>query len=180
MSENNVSVSNLINENLEPIDLLELKKDNIYAIGDIFDEDYDTLYKFIEETEDDMYNKTYHFLNMNTGQVENIQGYILNDAGVYDITEPYNSILNRRKLEITRQKFGKDIASNIGEHLGVSIDDIREMYRRGGRRIKSRKFRVKSRRYKSRKSRVKSRRYKTRKSHLHNSKSKRYRRKSMR
>ena len=77
-------------------------------------------------------------------------------------------ILNRRKLEIAKQKFGKDIASNIGEHLGVSMDDIRDMYRSvggGGKsrknRVKSRKNRVKKRKYKSRKNRVKSRRIRT-------------------
>lgn len=162
MSNTNiVPVSNLIHENMEPIDLLDLTKDKIYVIGDIFDEDNDTLYKFINVTEDDMYNQTYVFQNINTGTNENIPGYELNDSSVYDVTEPYNMILNKRKLEIAKQKFGKDIASNIGEHLGVSMDDIRDMYRRGGRRVKSRNFRVKSRRLKSRKSRVKSRKFRT-------------------
>lgn len=165
---NTVPVSNLINENMEPIDLLDLTTDNIYVIGDIFDEDNDTLYKFIDVSEDDMFNQNYMFLNINTGTNENIPGYELNDSRVYDVTEPYNMILNRRKMEIAKQKFGKDIASNIGEHLGVSMDDIRDMYRRvggGGKsrksRVKSRKYRVKRRKYKSLKSRVKSRRIRT-------------------
>jgi hypothetical protein len=162
---NTVPVSNLINENMEPIDLLDLTTDNIYVIGDIFDEDNNTLYKFIDVSEDDMFNQNYMFLNINTGINENIPGYELNDSSVYDVTEPYNMILNRRKLEIAKQKFGKDIASNIGEHLGVSMDDIRDMYRSvggGGKsrknRVKSRKNRVKSSKNKSHKNRVKSRR----------------------
>jgi hypothetical protein len=166
--ENFVSANYVKNEEPKRIDILEVKKGDVYILGDIYDEENDKIYKFVEENEDDMNNKKYKFIDVNNGEEYFLEGYILRDTSIYDVTKAYNKIQNLKKLEMSKEKYGKDIASNIGEYLGVDINDIRDMYRRGGgdvyRRRNVKKRTKKTLKYKSRKNKCKRNKSKMKKS----------------
>lgn len=99
---------------------------NIYMLGEQ-DEDEENKYKLLSE--DDEY---YTFKNIENGKIERFPSYILNETNIYDITKNY------RGIKLTKQRFGKDVASNVSEFLGINP---KQMYKRGGTKRKRKRKR---------------------------------------
>jgi len=119
----------------------DMKIGNVYMIGED-DEDEQNKMKLLEETDEGYYI----FQNIENGKTEKIPDYILNETNIYDITKLY------RGVELTNKRFGKDIASNVSEYLGINPSEMRKIGgRMGGRMTKRNRKRKKKRtRYRSR------------------------------
>jgi hypothetical protein len=110
------------------------------------DEDEQNKMKLIEETDEGYYI----FQNIENGKTEKIPDYILNETNIYDITKIY------RGVELTNKRFGKDIASNVSEYLGINPSEMRKIGERMGGRMTKRN---RNRNRKKKRTRYRSRRY---------------------
>ena len=120
---------------MNKIDYRDMINGNIYAIGDLDDEDT-SKYKLLSEDDD-----YFLFENVENGKTEKIPSYILNETNIYDITKLYKGI------KLTNQRFNKDIASNVSEYLGINPKQLRKNGGRKRNKHKSRlRFRLKQRR----------------------------------
>lgn len=123
----------------------DMKIGNVYMIGED-DEDEQNKMKLIEETDEGYYI----FQNIENGKTEKIPDYILNETNIYDITKLY------RGVELTNKRFGKDIASNVSEYLGINPSEMRKF---GGRMRGRMTKRNRNRNRKKKRTRYRSRRY---------------------
>ncbi len=144
-------------ERFEPMDDREFVEGNIYIIGDWDDDNNNDLFRFIGIEERD-YQPLYRFENIRTNNSEVLNQFEINDTEFYDVTMYYN-IQNMKKI---KHKTNKDIASVVGEYLGVNKQDIISMYneQKGGKQNIKKTNKRKSKKRKSKKRKSKRRKTK--------------------
>jgi len=108
---------------------LDLKINNLYLIGD----DINEVLKLIKINYIDPVNNIYIFRNVKNKQNIVFQEYQLKDTTIIDVT-------NTTNIKIFSNKYGKDIAINVGKFLDVPEHDLREIYKSKGGKKKSKKY----------------------------------------